>query len=202
MAMDVGTSTGEANANVRTVTSLLNEDGSWADSVYFQAPEVVHLGKEEYFRSYHTYYRDRGMEPPSFNAEQLEEAFGKFDSLKFPSSFDEKIHGDKVCGAFQIAGDYSWRMPVEGERLYSRPADGAIAIPVSHFKAGLRPRPHRFFIALFKQEFRCSPAQFTPNAIRLILWFIAACNRLKKQPTFKSFFFDFLCEEFAERSLL
>ena len=58
MAMDIGTSSGEGRANVRTVTSLLNEDGSWADSSHFQAPEVAHLDKEEYFRSYHGYYRD------------------------------------------------------------------------------------------------------------------------------------------------
>ena len=175
-------------SNVRTVTSLLNADGTWADSLHFQVPEVAHLDKEEYFRSYDEYYRLHGMDAPKFDEDSLRLKFGNYSSLRYPSSFDSVQHGKKVSKAFQIAGNYSWRMPTEGERLYSRPADGAIAMPVSHFKAGLRPRPHRFLVALFKQEFRCSPAQFSPNSIRLILWFIAACNKLRRQPTFKSYF--------------
>lgn len=90
--------------------------------------------------------------------------------------------------AFQIGGDYSWRTPAPHERLYSRPGNGEIAMPLEHFKAGLRPKPHKFLVALFKQQFRCSPAQFSPNTIRLILWFIAACNQNKRQPTFEAFF--------------
>lgn len=175
-------------SNVRTVTSLLNEDGTWADSVHFQVPEVARMDKEEYFRSYDGYYRANGIVVPRFNEEELRTQFGRYESLQYPSSFDAAQHGWKVSKAFQIAGEYSWRVTTPDERLYSRPADGAIAMPLSHFKAGLRPRPHRFLIALFKQEFRCSPAQFTPNSIRVILWFIAACNRLRRQPTFKAFF--------------
>lgn len=175
-------------SNVRTVTSLLNEDGSWADTLHFQVPEVAHLDKEEYFKSYDGYYRQHGVGVPRFDERRLESQFGGYDSLKHPSSFDVAQHGGKLSKAFQIAGEYRWRVATAEERLYSRPADGAIAIPLSHLKAGLRPRPHRFLIALFKQIFRCSPAQFSPNSIRVILWFIAACNRLRKQPTFRSFF--------------
>lgn len=178
----------EPRANVRTVASLLNEDGTWADTPRFQVPEVAHLDKEEYFRSYDEYYLRNGVGMPQFDEAQLKTQFGGYSSLQYPSSFDAAQHGGKISKAFQIAGEYRWRVATEGERLYSRPSDGAIAIPLSHFKAGLRPRPHRFLVALFKQEFRCSPAQFSPNSIRLILWFIAACNRLRKQPTFKCFF--------------
>ena len=46
------------------------------------------------------------MEPPLFDAEKLGESFRHFDSLKFPSSFDVKSNGEKVAGAFQIAGEY------------------------------------------------------------------------------------------------
>lgn len=177
-----------AGSNIRSVVSLLNEDGSWADSPRFQVPEVAHMDKEDLFRSYHVYYEEHDVEPPSFDDAELSKRFDQYDSLQHPSSFNMNEHGDKVSTAFQIGGEYEWRMPRDDERLYSRPADGWIAIPLSHFKAGLRTRPHRFLIALFKQEFRCSPAQFSPNAIRLILWFIAACSRLKRQPTFKAFF--------------
>ena len=180
--------TSNARSNVRTVVSLLNEDGSWADSTHFQVPEVEHLDKEELFRSYDEYNRTHGVSLPVFDEQALRRDFGRYESLQHRSSFDVKRHGDKVSRAFQIAGGFSWREATADERLYSRPRDGAIAMPLSHFKAGLRVRPHRFLIALFKQEFRCSPAQFSPNAIRLILWFIAACNRLHKQPTFKTFF--------------
>lgn len=178
----------EPRSNVRTVTSLLNEDGTWADSLHFQVTEVAHLDKEEYFRSYDGYNRLHGIEAPRFDEKELKSRFGGYDSLKYPSSFDVAQHGRKVLKAFQIGDRYTWRVATEDERLYSRPADGAIAMPLSHFKAGLRPRPHRFLIALFKQEFRCSPAQFSSNSIRMILWFIAACNRLRRKPTFKSFF--------------
>lgn len=179
---------GLGQANIRTVVSLLNEDGSWGDSPHFQVPEVARLDKEEYFRSYDGYYRDHGILPPVFDEKELAVTFGEYDGLRYPSSFNAREHGDKISRAFQIGGAYTWRVARPEERLYSRPADGSIAIPLSHFKAGLRPRMHRFFIALFRQEFRCSPAQFSPNAIRLILWFIAACHQLGRQPTFKSFF--------------
>lgn len=188
MAVETGSSVGGGNSNIRTVASLLKEDGSWADSPRFQVPENVRVDKEEFFRSYHDYYRERDIEPPLFDEGELNVRFACYDSLQYPSSFNVAEHGDKISRAFQIGGDYEWRVPLESERLYSRPRDGFIAMPISHFKAGLRTRPHRFFIALFKQEFRCSPAQFSPNAIRLILWFIAACHRRKRQPTFKAFF--------------
>ena len=178
----------ERHTNVRTVISLLNEDGTWADSMHFQVPEVARLDREEYFRSYDGYYRAHGVAAPTFDEEQLRVKFGRYESLQYPSSFDAVQHGGRISKVFQISGEYSWRVATVDERLYSRPTDGAIAIPLSHFKAGLRPRPHRFLIALFKQEFRCSPAQFTPSSIRVILWFIAACNRLQRQPTFKAFF--------------
>lgn len=188
MAAVAGSSRGVGRSNIRTVTSLLNEDGSWADSPRFQVPEVAHMDREDLFRSYHTYYRAHDVAPPSFDEAALTAQFRGYESLQYPSSFNVAENATKVTTAFQIGGEYEWRVPSEHERLYSRPDDGWVAIPLSHFKAGLRTRPHRFFIALFKQEFKCSPSQFSPNAIRLIFWFIAACHRLKRQPTFKAFF--------------
>ena len=112
----------------------------------------------------------------------------KYDVLAHPSTFRGEKWGDMFGRAFQFGNGYEWRVPSSEERLYTRTEDGWVAIPVETFKTGLRPKPHRFLIALFKQEFKCAIAQFSPNAVHLILWFIAACEHRGLQPTFKDFF--------------
>lgn len=174
--------------NTRSVESLLRRDGSWADSLAFSVPVVRSMKAEGYFGSYEGYYREHGISPPAHNEAVLQKRFGNLEGLKYKSSFDDVRYGALIARAFHIGGEYRWRAAAPHERLFSRPATGYVAIPVAHFKAGLRPRPHRFLVALYKQEFRCSMAQFSPNSIRLILWFIAACHKRGMQPTFKAFF--------------
>ena len=165
--------------NVKTISSLLQSDGSWADSLLFCCPAPSTLDEEEYLRSYEGFYRKKGVSPPRFDSHRLHERWGKYESLKHKSTFNYGKWVDVVNGAFQIGNGYQWRVPTSNERLYSRPEDGSVAIPLDTLKAGLRPKPHHFSVALFKQEFKCSVAQFSPNAIRLILWFIAACAEKK-----------------------
>ena len=174
--------------NRRRVESCLHSDGSWADSMYFCCPAPVSLDPEEYFRSYDVYYKEKGICAPVFDSVELHRKWGGFESLKYPSSFQRDRFSGVIHKAFQIGNGYEWRPATAGERLYSRTKEGYYAVPVEHFKAGLRPKPHRFLIALFKQKFKCSVGQFSPNAIRLILWYIAACVRRGYQPTFKAFF--------------
>ena len=96
-----------------------------------------------------------------------------------------------ITRLFRIDGGYEWRVAREDERLYSRDAEGFVAIPIAHLKAGLRFPMHKFMYSLFKDHFCCPLSQVSPNAIRTILWYIAACTKDGRQPTFKGFFILF-----------
>ncbi|KAK1359551.1 hypothetical protein POM88_044025 [Heracleum sosnowskyi] len=183
-----GAGPSRGRSNIKTFTSFLGSDGSWVDSrVLFPVPPLT-IDPEAYFTSMDRYYRKNHIDPPQFDSAKLDSEWGGYDHLKYRSSFQYSKWKDFLSKAFQIGGDYSWRAPTPSERLYSWPDDGAIVMPLEHLKAGLTPKPHKFLVALFKQQFKCTPTQFTPNSIRLILWFIAACDHSSRQPTFEAFF--------------
>ena len=125
--------------NIKTVESLLRSDGSWADCPLFCCPAPKSMNRAVYFRSYEDVYHEKGVIPPKFDANRLHERWGKHETLKHRSTFLADKWGKIVNGAFQIGGGYEWRMPTFDERLYSRPVDGCVAIPLETFKAGLRP---------------------------------------------------------------
>lgn len=179
---------GQTRIKVRKVTSLLQMDGSWGNCPYYLPTTLLSLNPEEMFESPHRYYSENNLTPPQFEEERLSREWDSVPSLRYPSSFLRRKWADRVNKACKIGGDYSWRAAAPHERLYSRPSGGYVALPLAHFKAGLTAKPHRFLVALFRQQFKCSIAQFSPNTIWLILWFIAACKEQGRQPTFLAFF--------------
>lgn len=170
---------------------------TWSETnnVLLRAP--VNIDQEAYFTSMDDYYRKHHIPPPQFDMEELDAKWGRFEHLKYPSSFQHFKWKDVLSKAFQIGGDYSWRLLAPYKRFYSRPGLGEISMPLEHFKAELRPKPHRFLVVLFKNELKCTPAQFSPNSIRLILWFIATYNQTGQQPTFRAFFSIFSVKKSA-----
>ncbi|KAK1366241.1 hypothetical protein POM88_041802 [Heracleum sosnowskyi] len=173
---------------LRTRPVLIDAMGRWVDTQVHSYLGVAACDRVRYFDTFESLYRTEGVPVTGFNKREMDEAFGKFKHLDCGSNFQEDRYGRLVSRLFRIEGGYEWRMPRAGERLYDRDAEGWMAIPISHFKAGLRLPMHKFMSDLFKYYFRCSPAQFSLNAIRVILWFIAACAKDGRQPTFKGFF--------------
>lgn len=84
---------------------------------------------------------------------------------------------------FRLDSGYEWMVDHNDERLYSRD-EGYVAIPIAHFKAGLRFPLHKFMAYLFRYHFCCPLAHMSPNAIRTILWHIVAYTKDEKQPIF------------------
>ncbi|KAK1353320.1 hypothetical protein POM88_052455 [Heracleum sosnowskyi] len=187
VAYDAGMSLSKTNVP-RTRPVLIDAMGRWVDTQVHSYLGVAACDRVRYFDTFESLYRTEGVPVTGFNKREMDEAFGKFKHLDCGSNFQEDRYGRLVSRLFRIEDGYEWRMPRAGERLYDRDADGWMAIPISHFKAGLRLPMHKFMSDLFKYYFRCSPAQFSPNAIRVILWFIAACAKDGRQPTFKGFF--------------
>lgn len=117
---------------------------------------------------------------------------GKNEHLKYPISFQREQWRGRFSKVFWIFrrtfSTETKRHDAPYERLYSRPADHFVGMPVYHFKKGPRPKNYKFMVALFKQIFKCTSVQFTHNSIQLMIWFIAACNQHKRQTTFMAFF--------------
>ena len=103
--------------------------------------------------------------------------------------------------AFQLGPEIEWRWPEPGERIYHRPADGFVPVWLEHLRSGWNPRWHLFFKHLCKYVYKCSPMQINPNGIKWMTWFLATCNKMKIQPTFKLFHQVFLLVKSTQEPL-
>ena len=74
-----------------------------------------------------------------------------------------------------------------GEMIYHRPADGFVPVWMEHLRSGWNPRWHIFFKHLCKYEWKVSPMQLTPNAVKWMTWFLWACNKMNYYPTLRLF---------------
>lgn len=167
---------------------LVNIYGRWADPNQLTAPAVLRRNRYKYFESYESLFRSTNVRPTAFSNEDMDAKFAEFPHLQYDSTFRADDWGPYVERMFRIEENYFWRRAEPGERLYHRFDDGSVCIPVSHLKGGFRVAPHKFVMDLFRMYFYCPLAQFTPNSIRAINWFIASCEARGKQPTVKAFF--------------
>lgn len=168
--------------------SLINIHGRWADPNQLTFSAVLPRNRYKYFTSSESLFRATNVAPTAYSNAEMDVTFAGYSHLQHDSTFKADDWGEHVGRMFRIDDGYFWRRAEAGERLYHRFDDGSLCIPVSHFKAGFRVPPHKFVMDLFRLYFRCPLGQFTPNSIRAINWFIASCERKKKQPTFKAFF--------------
>lgn len=81
----------------------------------------------------------------------------------------------------------SWRWPEPAERIYDRPVHGYVGVWLEHLWSRWNPRCHQFVKHLFKYVHKISIMQVTPNGVKWITWFLACCNKMGFQPTFKRF---------------
>lgn len=104
----------------------------------------------------------------------LKESFSELDAQEMDRA---------VRSAFQLGSDIQWRWPNPSERIYHRPSDGFIPVWLEHLRSGWNPKSHQFFKHLCKYVYRISPMQITPNGIKWVTWFLAACNKMNFKPT-------------------
>lgn len=179
---------GNSSRRVRT-RCLIGDDGRCEDNSSVCYPAILQGDNSVYFLTYEGLYRN--LEPPvpevAYVKKEADDVFGKYLHLQNGSSFDAGRWRRYVARAFPIEGSYKWRPAAADERLFHR-RDGHIGVSVELLRAGLRFPLPKFLIELFVQQFKCAITQFSPNAIRWILWYIAACHRRGLQPTFKDFF--------------
>lgn len=87
---------------------------------------------------------------------------------------------------FHLGPEVEWRWPEPGERVYDR-KDGWVGVWVEILRSGWNPRCHQFVKHLFKYVYKLSIMQIAPNRIKWVIWFLAACEKMGYQPTFKLF---------------
>ncbi|KAK1396639.1 hypothetical protein POM88_006502 [Heracleum sosnowskyi] len=141
----------------KTRPVLIDSMGRWIDTHVHSYLGVAACDRVRYFDTFESLYRTEGVPATTFDKREMDEAFGKFKHLDCGSTFQEEKYGRLVSRLFRIEDGYEWRMSRAGERLYDRDVEGWMAIPVSHFKAGLRLPMHKFMSDLFKYYFSAKP---------------------------------------------
>lgn len=167
---------------------LVTMYGRWADIGQLGYTSVLPRNRYQYFESCESLWRATNVVPTTYSKAEMDVEFAEFAHLQQDSTFRADDWGEYIERLLRIEDGYFWRRPAPGEKLYHRFDDDSVCIPLSHFRAGLRFPPHKFLMDLFRLYFRCPLAQMSPNSIRSINWFIASCEAVNKQPTFRAFF--------------
>ncbi|KAL8157803.1 hypothetical protein AgCh_002495 [Apium graveolens] len=146
-----------------------------------------------YYRSIRSgYARQQNAGPGAYDREVFDWKFANSivakEHYELKDEYAElgfKAQDSAVRAAFQLDPRIEWRWPTPDERAHHRPTDGFFPVWLEHLWSGWNPHWHLFLKHLCKYEYKISLMQITPNGIKWITWFIAACNQFKVQPTFK-----------------
>ena len=189
---------------------IMTPEGVWMDTKSYFITKAPLADEREFYRGIASFYKFKHPNGPlgPYNKEEFDRRFKEYAVSRAPytvkSSFRElpwEVQDRLIRVAFQLPDAVEWRFPEPEERIFHRPADGFVPVWMEHLRSGWNPRWHLFFRHLCKYEYKCSPMQITPNAIKLMTWFLCACNKMGYQPTFKLFHILFQFKKSGEKPL-
>ncbi|XP_017229118.2 uncharacterized protein LOC108204282 isoform X1 [Daucus carota subsp. sativus] len=175
---------------------IMSPEGMWCDSKSFFIVKAPLVEEKSFYTNMAGFYRSKHPGGPlaPYDEGDFDHRFRLLSVARAPfplrdhiKEMPEDVADKMIRAAFQLPSDVEWRWPEPGERIYHRPADGFVPVWMEHLRSGWNPRWHVFFKHLCKYEFKCSPMQLTPNAIKWMTWFLAACNKKNYYPTLKLF---------------
>ena len=175
---------------------IMSPEGIWCDSKSYFVTKAPLVEEKGFYTNMSGFYRRKhpnGMLGP-YSKEEFDEKFRELIGIRAPFPLKSHIRemspdaADRMIrAAFQLPPEVEWRWPVPGEMIYHRPADGFVPVWMEHLRSGWNPRWHIFFKHLCKYEWKVSPMQLTPNAVKWMTWFLWACNKMNYYPTLKLF---------------